>query len=96
MAILYITAQLLGSIVGFGFLIFITPIQNFEVVKSFGSTIPSEGLTIWQAVLVEFLATMVLTMISCAAWDPRHARKQDAMPLKLGLAVSALSVCFVS
>lgn len=45
-----------------------------------------------QAFAVEFLITMVLTLICCGVWDPRNAKHHDSVPLRFGLAITCLAI----
>lgn len=98
MALLYFVAQILGGLAGSGLLLYITPSDVYALggQNGFCSTVPNPTVSIAQALTVEYVATMVLVTISCTAWDPRNAKLQDSIALKLGLTVSALSIAFVS
>lgn len=99
MAILYIIAQLIGATLGFRLLQALTPTKVYA--SSFGDygvcqTVPHDDLSELDAFFVEFIATSVLISICCALWDPRNSTKQDSVALKFGLAITILSVIFVS
>lgn len=99
MAILYLLAQLIGATLGFRLLKALTPNKVFALsTGSYGvcSTAPHEDLTELDAFVIEFIATSVLISICCALWDPRNNQKQDSVPIKFGLAITILSVIFVS
>lgn len=99
MAILYLVAQLIGATLGFRLLQALTPSKVFALSNgSFGvcQTAPHEDLNEFSAFMIEYIATSVLISICCALWDPRNATKQDSVPIKFGLAITILSVIFVS
>lgn len=99
MAILYVFAQLIGATLGFRLLKALTPTKVFALSSgTYGvcQTAPHADLTEFDAFLIEFIATSVLISICCALWDPRNNTKQDSVPIKFGLAITILSVIFVS
>lgn len=99
MAALYFVAQVLGSFMGFGILKAVTPSHVFDRAEnSVGicTTIPGADVTPLQAVVVEFLITMVLILVCCGVWDPRNAKNTDSIPLRFGLAVACLALVGVS
>lgn len=99
MAILYLLAQLIGATLGFRLLKALTPTKIFAMsTGAYGvcQTGPHEDLTELDAFLIEFIATSALISICCALWDPRNNTKQDSVPVKFGLAITILSVIFVS
>lgn len=97
MSLVYLVFQMAGGIAGYRLMWFLTPERLLG--GSSGSTIcmtlPGDGVSIEQAMVCEFVATTVLVLLNCVAWDPRNAERQDSMPLKLGLAVSCLSIALV-
>lgn len=44
-----------------------------------------------QGVLIEGISTAILMLIACAVWDSRNAHNHDSVPIKFGLAVTALA-----
>lgn len=99
MAILYLFAQLIGATLGFRLLKALTPTKVFALsTGSYGvcQTAPHEDLTEFDAFFIEFIATSVLISICCSLWDKRNAQYQDSNALKFGLAITILSVIFVS
>lgn len=99
MACLYFVAQMIGAVIGYGLLKGLTPDQIFnEKAGDYGfcATAPVDGITPFQAFMMEFIATMILTIICCSVWDPRNAKYQESIALKFGFAITLLSFAFVS
>ncbi|KAL0280823.1 UNVERIFIED_CONTAM: hypothetical protein PYX00_002002 [Menopon gallinae] len=93
MAINYICGQVVGGILGFGLIILITPtteMLNEGHKYGLGTTVPHPDLSLLQALIVEFLLTVLLMAMICSAWDPRNAY-HDSMSLKIGLSVFPLA-----
>lgn len=92
---MYVVAQFLGAIVGLGVLRLLTPSHIFHPAGSVGTCSPSPNpnLNAAQVFFFEYFATTVLIALCCAAWDPRHAKNQDSMPIKFGL---TLAVPFIA
>jgi len=90
LACMYVVAQFLGAIVGFGVLRLLTPTSIFHPEGSTGTCSPSPNpaLSGAQIFFFEYFATTVLISMCCAAWDPRNAMNQDSLPIKFGLATS--------
>lgn len=95
---MYVVAQFLGAIVGFGLLKLLTPSDIFRPTDSVGTCSPSPNpmLNAAQVFFFEYFATTVLIVLCCAAWDPRHAKNQDSMPIKFGLSLSIPFIAVVS
>lgn len=95
---MYVVAQFLGAIVGFGLLKLLTPQSIFHPSGQTGTCSPSPNpaLSAAQVFFFEYFATTVLITMCCAAWDPRHAKNQDSMPIKFGLALSIPFIAVVS
>lgn len=91
---------MLGSFMGYGLLIVVTPENIIYPEDATGpglcSTVPRPDLTPVQAVAIEYLSTTVLILICCGVWDPRNAQHQDSIPLKFGLAITAIGCIVVS
>lgn len=99
MAVLYVLAQLIGATLGFGLLKALTPTRVFaSSTDAYGvcQTVPHEDLTAIDAFVIEFIATSVLISMCCGLWDARNTIKQDSVPIKFALAITVLSVIFVS
>jgi aquaporin related protein len=61
----------------------------------FCMTLPNNEINDFQAFLVEFLATMLLILVLCSAWDKRNATKHDSLPIKFGLVIIVLALTAV-
>lgn len=97
--ILYIIAQCIGAIVGYGFLKIVTPIDllyanNYSSVDSFCVTQLNGKIYPIQGFLIELAATGVLMFMCSAVWDSRNANNSDSTPIKFGLVVAALCMVF--
>lgn len=99
MAVIYILGQCTGGILGFGLLKLITP-SNFTNTgyeeHGLCTTVPNKELSIFQALLTEFILTTVLMLIVCSAWDPRNDHLHDSVTLKFGFAIFSLAYAGVS
>lgn len=59
------------------------------------TTVPHPELTIFQALLSEFVLTTLLMLIVCSAWDPRNSH-HDSLTLKFGFTIFSLAYAGVS
>lgn len=66
-----------------------------EVTSGVCMTLVYPELTLLQGLVVESVSTVALMMINCAAWDARNANNSDSNSLKIGFAVTALSIAGV-
>lgn len=95
MGLVYFAAQILGGFMGFGVLKAISPSHVFEHAEGTAglcTTMPAATLSPFQAVVVEFILTMVLILVCCGVWDPRNGKNSDSIPLRFGLAVACLAL----
>ncbi|KAI4480623.1 PREDICTED: aquaporin-like [Polistes canadensis] len=95
---LYIFAQCLGGIFGYGLLKAVTPsgmlhAGNPEDTISFCKTDIYQNMNICQGLLAEIIATSILVFFACGVWDPRNEKNSDSVSLRFGFCVSVL--CFV-
>lgn len=90
MACIYFVAQMLGAVMGYGLLMVMTPVDVFT--PGLCVTAPHPGLSPLQAVAMEYISTTVLILICGGVWDPRNAKHQDSIPVKFGLAITAIGV----
>ncbi|XP_050433717.1 aquaporin-like isoform X2 [Adelges cooleyi] len=90
-AIVYVIAEFLGALIGYGLLVVITPYNmlDAQLNANICVTSPIESLSASQALLIEAIATGCLMMVVCAVWDPRSG-SGDCAPLKF-LAVILLT-----
>lgn len=58
-------------------------------------TVPVEGISVWQALLIEAITTGVLMLLVCAVWDPRSGNG-DCGSLKFLVMIFLTSVVVVS
>lgn len=99
MALIYVSAQVVGAFMGFGLLKVLTPAHVFvqeECAVGHCMTMPHFDVTLVQAMVIEFIATSVLVMFQCALWDRRNSHTHDSLSLRFGLAVSSLAFTVVS
>ncbi|XP_059607954.1 aquaporin-like [Phlebotomus argentipes] len=92
MALFYVIAQVVGAIVGYGFLVAITPAEVFAKEDALCTTTVHEKLSIGEAFLTEFLITSVLIFTVCGVWDPRTTKLQDSSAIRVGFVVAVLSI----
>lgn len=101
MSIVCVLAELLGGILGFWMLQFLTPSKVFaQSADSYGvcQTFPNEDVEVLDTFLIEYISTMFWISMFCAVWDPRQTISQQntSLPLTFGLALTILSSIFVS
>jgi aquaporin rerated protein, invertebrate len=88
-AIAFIIAEVAGATLGYGILMVVAPID--AAAEGICVTAPNSALNDIQALGVEILLTVVLSLLNCAVWDPVNEHKMDSVPLKFGLAIAGLS-----
>uniref|UniRef100_T1GER8 Aquaporin n=1 Tax=Megaselia scalaris TaxID=36166 RepID=T1GER8_MEGSC len=81
MAVGYFVAQMGGAFIGYGLL-------QILVAKDVMANEHGVGM------FIELIGTGTLIWVVCGVWDPRNAKGHDAVPLKLGFAITALCGCF--
>lgn len=100
-AFIYFVGQLFGSFMGYGLLKLVVPATIFEPT-TYGlgpplcMTLPIGDISNFQAVSIEFLATMVLILVCCGVWDRSNDAYGDSVSLRFGLTVACLSIAVVS
>ncbi len=82
--VLYFLAQLLGGLVGIGFLKLITPISWWK--NCFASNFVNSELTVGHAFVTEFILTFFLMFVIMAACDTSKSN-QTLVPFAIGMAV---------
>lgn len=92
MAIFYVIAQVIGAIVGYGFVVAVTPTGVFSKEDGLCTTTIHDKMSIGEAFLAEFLLTSILILTVCGVWDPRTAKLQDSSSIRVGFAVAVLSI----
>lgn len=93
MAIMFTVAEIVGAILGYGLLQFLSPADLFENANGVCMTLPHADISVTKAFFIEFFLTSALTTLICGAWDPRNKKNTDSTPLRIGLAIIALSIC---
>lgn len=95
MFLVYLPAQILGALFGFGMLAFSMPWSTY-LEKTGGSgicmTLPMAGMETGTLFLCEFALTAILILVCCGMWDKRSEKLQDSGAVKFGLTVAALSI----
>ncbi|XP_043668930.1 aquaporin-2-like [Vespula pensylvanica] len=97
---LYIFAQCLGGVFGYGLLKAITPngmlhAGNPEDTISFCKTDVHENLSVFQGLLCEIIATSILVFFACGVWDPRNEKNSDSVPMRFGFCITVLCFIFI-
>ncbi|XP_057318590.1 aquaporin AQPcic-like [Microplitis mediator] len=98
-ATVYIVAQNLGGILGYGLLKLSTPTGLLssgdpEAASTFCVTMVNPKVSGAQGFMVEMMATMTLMLIACAVWDRRNASNTDSTAIRFGLGVTCLATIF--
>ncbi|XP_060801691.1 aquaporin-4-like [Amyelois transitella] len=88
--IAFIIAQCIGSTLGYGILMYLSPHNLAE--KGICLTLPHSTLNDYQALGIEMVLTAVLSLLICALWDPANAAKQESVALKFGFTIIGLSI----
>ncbi len=96
MASIYFMAQMLGGFMGFGLLKLVIPRETFNPSNStegpgLCTTMPGEGVSVIQALTIEFVATTVLILVCCAVWDERNSHLHDSVALRFGFVIFMLA-----
>ncbi|KAI7815659.1 Entomoglyceroporin-2 [Rhyzopertha dominica] len=94
---LYIVAQVIGAVIGFGCL---KPFTASQYIKGNNDTIGvcspfiNSEISVLQGFYVELLASFILVLFTCGVWDPRNENKGDSVAMKFGLFVAVLASVF--
>ncbi|XP_049822301.1 aquaporin AQPcic isoform X2 [Aethina tumida] len=89
--LVYIVAQILGSIAGYGILMVLTPKLYYDE-NDHCMNLPSNLIDEWQGFGVEVVLTFVLMLANCATWDPKNKHISDSVSLRIGLTVVILNL----
>lgn len=89
LGIMYVVAQCGGAIAGYGLLLHVSPINASDNICV---TQLHPQVTIYQGLVIEIVLSVALGFINCSVWDPVNKEKQDAIPLKFGFTIAALSL----
>lgn len=92
MAFLYVVAEIVGAVLGYGLLQYLSPEDIFSTPNGVCMTLPHEGISVAQAFFIEFFLTCALISMICGVWDPRNRENSDSAPLRIGLAIIGLSI----
>ncbi|XP_049694598.2 aquaporin [Helicoverpa armigera] len=84
----YVVAQCAGSIVGYGILVLLSPIDLLN--GGVCVTRPIFGMSMFQALGIEIFITAALCFVCLSVWDPVNEKKQDSTALKLGVTILGL------
>ncbi|KPI91347.1 Aquaporin-4 [Papilio xuthus] len=90
LGIAYVIAQCAGSILGYGILMGVSPLDL--VPNAVCTTQPHAQLTMLQAVAVEVILTAALNFLNCAVWDPANKASLESVSLKFGFTIAGLSI----
>ncbi|XP_030767829.1 aquaporin AQPAn.G-like [Sitophilus oryzae] len=90
MGVVYVAGQFLGATLGYALLKILMP--EGWVSGGFCLTKPAAAASPIQALIIETIITAVLILVCCGVWDPRNAQKQDSVPLRFGLIITAIAM----
>lgn len=98
MAGLYIFAQCLGAIFGYGMIKVITPTGYLhggdpDTTGSFCVTDVHPSMSVSQGLLAEIIATAILVFFACGLWDPRNEKNSDSVSIRFAFCITVL--CFI-
>ncbi|KAJ3633683.1 hypothetical protein MTP99_010618 [Tenebrio molitor] len=89
---IYVGSQIAGSLTGYALLMAVTPDKHLDVAYGHCVTAPHDEISLFQACVVEFMATFIMALAICASWDPRNYTKGDSVSLRIGLIVFLLNI----
>jgi glycerol uptake facilitator-like aquaporin len=92
---IYVGSQIAGSLTGYALLMAVTPDKHLDVAYGHCVTAPHDEISLFQACVVEFMATFIMALAICASWDPRNYTKGDSVSLRIGLIVFLLNITAV-
>lgn len=94
MFFLYLPAQVLGGLAGFGILAASMPMNIYleKIDDGLCMTLPHEDMEIHTAIIFEFFLTAVLILVCCGLWDKRAEKLQDSGAVKFALTIAGLSI----
>lgn len=97
----YFIAQFGGAYLGFGLLKLLTPPEIFRRPELSAdtpgccSTVIRADMTVWQGLMIEFIATSVIILTFCAIVDPRNKNNTDSISLRFGFVIFAVALTTV-
>ena len=89
---MFTLAEIVGAVLGYGLLRFLSPEDLFTSANGICMTLPHETVSMTKAFFIEFFLTCGLAAFICGVWDPRNKKYADSAPLRIGLVISALSI----
>ncbi len=84
MSILFIVVEVVGAILGYGTLKYLTPVEYLGSSPGLCMTMPHPLVTSTQAFFIEFFLTFTLVMAVSAVWDPRNGHNSDSTSVRIG------------
>jgi len=100
----YIIGQFAGALLGFASLKMLVPAEYVatevynDILNTTTSriglctTAPHPKVSTIQALVLETIITAVLILVCCGIWDKRNDTKQDSIPIRFGLVISAIAI----
>ncbi|XP_060517382.1 aquaporin AQPAe.a-like [Cylas formicarius] len=86
----YLITQVLGSLTGSGLHFVVTNDDHLNDGVCVNLVNPS--ITVWQALAMETILSIILNLAICASWDERNSDKLDSVSLRIGLLVVVLNL----
>lgn len=86
---LYSLAQILGGLIGYGFIIALLPETYTDGLCV---TVPNPLVTEVQALFLEIIGSTALVLLVCTVWDSRNHGLFDSLALKLGLMIATIFI----
>lgn len=91
---IYFVGQLLGALAGYGLLKAVTPsdfLNGGNGTVGVCSPAINPNITPTQGLLVEFIVSLILTLVCCGVWDHRNSTKHDSAPIRFGFTIAVLA-----
>ncbi|GJQ70300.1 hypothetical protein Trydic_g22738 [Trypoxylus dichotomus] len=85
----YIIAQIIGGLIGYGFIIALLPDTYTDGLCV---TVPNPLVSEVQALFLEIIGTTAMVLLVCSVWDPRNHGLFDSLSLKLGLMIATIFI----
>ncbi|XP_063902915.1 aquaporin AQPcic-like isoform X2 [Zophobas morio] len=91
---IYFAGQMLGALSGFALVKLATPAEYLPSNSTVGLCSPElhDGVSPVQGLLIEFLISLMLTLVCCGVWDIRNNTKHDSVPIRFGLTIAVLAL----
>ncbi|XP_012288235.1 aquaporin-like [Orussus abietinus] len=98
---IFVIAQCIGSIIGYGLLKVIVQTRYMRPKPSYTMPVDlicvtqlNDNISVGEGFLVEILATFLLTSVACGIWDKKNSENTDSVPIRFGFSVIALCLAF--